>query len=192
MTAPASPSHIPAGATAEGDGIVIGGGPVPVDAYIDYQCPFCRQFELASGAALAAMASDGSISLIYHPRSFLDAASTTRSSTRAAASAGCAAYGGRFREYSMAVFTSQPPEGGPGLTDAELIELGISAGLSREEFRDCVVSGHYLDWPGYVTELALARGVAATPTVLVDGTQVDPDARIIAAAVAAATGIGRE
>jgi len=192
MTAPAVPSHVPAGATAQGDGIVIGGGPVQVDAYIDFLCPFCRQFELANAAALDAMAADGSISLIYHPMSFLDEASSTRYSTRAAASSGCASDAGRFPEYAMALFTHQPPEGGPGLTDAELIELGVQAGLPRAEFRDCVVSGHYLDWPGYVTELATARGVPATPTVLVDGARVDPEARIIAAAVAAATGAGTE
>ena len=49
MTDPAAPGHIPAGATPEGDGVLAGNGPVRVDAFIDFLCPFCRRFELSSG-----------------------------------------------------------------------------------------------------------------------------------------------
>jgi len=46
----------------------------------------------------------------------------------------------------------------------------------------------YLDWPQYVTARATAAGVSATPTVLVAGTVVRPDAQTITAAVARAGG----
>ena len=49
MTYPTIPEHVPAGVAPEGDGVVIGAGPVRVDAFIDFLCPFCRQFELSSG-----------------------------------------------------------------------------------------------------------------------------------------------
>ena len=42
---------LPTGVTAEGDGIAIGETGVRVDAYIDFLCPFCRQFEATSGDA---------------------------------------------------------------------------------------------------------------------------------------------
>jgi protein-disulfide isomerase len=184
MTNVAVPGHVPASATAEGDGIVIGSGPVTVDAYIDFLCPFCRHFELRSGGTLARLVSDGQISLVYHPMNFLDAASTTNYSTRAAAASGCASDGGRFPEYAHALFTSQPPEGGPGLTDAKLAELAGAVGLPGA-FADCLHSGRYLDWPSYVTALATARGVQATPTVLVNGAPVPATPRMISAAVAA-------
>jgi len=96
MTGPGAPGRIPAGATPEGDGVLVGHGPVRVDAFIDFLCPFCRQFELSSGSALASLVTDGLISLAYHPMNFLDQASTTNYSTRAAAASGCAADGGRF------------------------------------------------------------------------------------------------
>ena len=48
----------------------------------------------------------------------------------------------------------------------------------------------YLDWPPYVTARATALGVEGTPTVLVAGTAVRPDARAIAAAVRNAAGHG--
>ncbi|HEX2321733.1 MAG TPA: thioredoxin domain-containing protein [Streptosporangiaceae bacterium] len=188
MTDLSVPSRLPAGATEEGDGIVIGKGPVRVDAFIDFMCPFCRRFELSAGPALADLVSDGQISLIYHPMNFLDEASTTNYSTRAAAASGCAADAGLFAEYTHALYVSQPPEGGPGLNDAKLAELGGAAGLDISAFTACVSDAPYLDWPAYVTARATALGVEGTPTVLVANAFVRPEARAIGAAVAAASG----
>jgi protein-disulfide isomerase len=166
--------------------VVIGTGPVSVDVFIDFLCPFCRQFELSAGETLAAMAADGRISLAYHPMNFLDAASTTRYSTRAAAASGCAADGDRLAEYAHALFVDQPPEGSAGLTDAQLVEIGVAAGLPRAAFGECVQQGRYLDWPPHVTARATDLGVSATPTVLVAGVPVPANARMITAAVAEA------
>src|SRR5579862_4496966 len=186
MTDLTIPSRLPAGATGEGDGIVIGHGPVRVDAFIDFLCPFCRQFELSAGPTLVGLVSGGQVSLVYHPMNFLDEASTTNYSTRAAAASGCAADGGRFAEYAHALFVSQPPEGGPGLSDAELADLGRAVGLDGAAFTACLSEGPYLDWPSRVTARATALGVEATPTVLVAGAVVSPEARSIGAAVAGA------
>jgi protein-disulfide isomerase len=188
MTDLTVPGRLPVGATGEGDGIMIGNGPVRVDAFIDFLCPFCRQFELSAGPTLTDLVSGGRVSLVYHPMNFLDQASTTNYSTRAAAASGCAADQGRFVEYAHALFVSQPPEGGPGLSDAELAGLGRTVGLDGAAFTACVSDAPYLDWPRYVTERAIALGVDATPTVLVAGTPVSPRARPIGTAVAAAGG----
>ncbi|HEV2450949.1 MAG TPA: thioredoxin domain-containing protein [Streptosporangiaceae bacterium] len=188
MADPAVPGRLPAGATVEGDGVIVGRGPVRVDAFIDFLCPFCRRFELSSGPALAELVADGQVSLVYHPMNFLDGASTTNYSTRAAAASGCAADEGRFVEYAHALFVNQPPEGGPGLSDAELAAIGRAVGLADPAFTACVSGAPYLDWPPYVTDLATAAGVEATPTVLVAGAAVRPEARPIAAAVARAAG----
>jgi protein-disulfide isomerase len=190
MTDQAAPSRVPAGATAEGDGIVVGRGPVRVDAFIDFLCPYCRRFELSSGPALARMVADGQISLAYHPMNFLDPASTTNYSTRATAASGCAADRGQFAEYAHALFVGQPPEGGPGLSDTELIDIGREAGLAEPAFAACVTDGPYLDWPPYVTARATALGINATPTVLVAGMDVSPGQEAIAAAVTTAASGG--
>jgi protein-disulfide isomerase len=181
------PNRLPAGVTEEGDGIMIGRGPVRVDAFIDFMCPFCRRFELSSGPTLADLTAGGQVSLVYHPLDFLDRASTTNYSTRAAAASGCASDRGRFVEFAHALFVSQPPEGGPGLTDAELADLGRESGLADTSFATCVSDAPYLDWPPYVNARAAVLGVEATPTVLVAGTAVKPEARSIAAAVAELT-----
>jgi protein-disulfide isomerase len=183
MTDLITPSHIPAGATPEGDGVITGDGPVRVDAFIDFLCPFCRRFELSAGPALADLIAGRLISLAYHPMNFLDEASTTNYSTRAAAASGCAADQGRFLDYAHALFLGQPPEGGPGLTNAELARIGHDIGLPDPSFATCVSEAPYLDWPPFVTARATALGVQATPTVLVAGTAVQSDARAITAAV---------
>lgn len=188
MTHPIAPSHVPAGATPESDGIFVGDGPVRVDAFIDFQCPYCRLFELSSGPTLAELVADQLVSIVYHPMNFLDEASTTDYSTRAAASSGCAADQGQFLPYAHELFVNQPPEGGPGLSDAELAAIGRAAGLADAAFGTCLAGAPYLDWPAYVTARAFALGVSGTPTVRVAGTMVRPDARTITAAVAAARG----
>ncbi len=187
MTHPTIPDRVPAGATSEGDGIVIGDGPVRVDVFIDFLCPYCRQFELSSAAALAALVTGRLASLCYHPMNFLDLASTTTYSTRAAAASGCAADQGRFADYAHELFIHQPPEGGPGLSDAELISIGRGAGLAGADFAACVSAAPYLAWPPYVTARAAAAGIGATPTVLVAGAEVRAEPQAITAAVARAS-----
>jgi protein-disulfide isomerase len=187
MTGPAAPSVVPAGAAGEGDGIVVGAGPARVDLFIDFMCPFCQRFELSAGPTLQRLLAGEQVSVVYHPMNFLDAASTTNYSTRAAAASGCAADAQRFTQYAHALFVNQPPEGGAGLSNAELAGIGREVGLS-DGFAACLDSGRYLDWPPYVTARAGALGVSATPTVLVNGTAVSPEARAITAAVAEVTG----
>jgi protein-disulfide isomerase len=183
--APVAPTSVPAHSTPEGDGVVVGGGPVVVDAYIDFQCPFCRAFELSSGDDLRAMAAEGAITLVFHPMNFLDEASTNQYSSRAASASGCASDAGRFSQYAQVLFANQPPEGGPGLTDEQLVELGVAVGLTDPAFVRCVPEHAYVPWADYVTQRAFARGVSGTPTTLVAGVPVPANSRAIAAAVAA-------
>jgi protein-disulfide isomerase len=181
-TAMPRPARVPAGATADGDGIVLGEGPARVDAYVDFLCPFCRQFEQRSGTTLKRLVAARAISLVYHPLGFLDGLSTTRYSSRASAASGCASDGGRFEEYKDIVFANQPPEGGPGLGDDELIALGVAVGRD-DAFARCVLSGVHLPWADFVTASAAARGVSGTPSVFVAGVPVPANGEIIAAAV---------
>ncbi|MGW4440939.1 DsbA family protein [Streptomyces sp. NPDC004596] len=180
-----SPSRVPANASTSGDGIVVAAGPVQVDAFIDFLCPFCKQFEGRSGPLLDELAADQAISLVYHPMGFLDDLSTTRYSSRASAASGCASDGGHFMEYLYALFANQPPEGGPGLSDDELVELGRAVGLGDSSFAECVRQAVYLDWSSYVTATAVQRGVGGTPTVAVQGVPVPANPQTILAAVRA-------
>lgn len=166
------PVPVPHGTTPTGDGVVMGVGAVDIDAYIDFQCPFCKQFEQMTGPLLERLVADRAIRLIYHPMNFLDAVSTAAYSTRAGAASGAAADAGRFREYTRALFENQPPEGGMGLSDGQLVELGQEIGITDPAFAETIRRGRYLPWPPYVTERAIARGVAGTPSVFANGVPI--------------------
>ncbi|GAB3138684.1 thioredoxin domain-containing protein [Micromonospora sonneratiae] len=176
----------PQGATSDGTGIIVGSGPVTIDVYEDFICPACGQFEKQIGGTLDQLVSEGKAKVIYRPVAFLDRFSTTEYSTRSSAASGCAAEGGKFREYAKALFDRQPPEGGPGLSNDELISIGTGVGLDQDSFGSCVRDGKYKSWTRHVTEGAAKANVNATPTVLVDGKEVQSSAEAITAAVAAA------
>lgn len=176
----------PAGAVANDSGILVGSGPVTLDVYEDFICPACARFEQTAGPTLDRLVTEKKVRIVYHPVAFLDRFSSTEYSTRASAASGCAAEGDKFREYARELFEQQPPEGGPGLSDQELVDLGATSGLSPDSFAPCVHDGTYRSWTRHVTEEATRAGVSATPTVLVAGKPVEPTAEAITAAVAAA------
>ncbi|WP_341719346.1 thioredoxin domain-containing protein [Micromonospora sp. FIMYZ51] len=162
----------PPGANDAGTGIVVGSGPVTIDIYEDYLCPACKQFEQTSGETINQLVSEGKVRVVYHPVAYLNRYSSTEYSTRSSAAAGCAAEGGRFTEFGKALFERQPPEGGAGLSDDQLIDIGAEVGLDRDAFGSCVREGKYKSWTAHVTDEASRANVTGTPTVLVDGEAV--------------------
>jgi protein-disulfide isomerase len=173
----------PAHATANADGLVVGNGPKTVDVYLDFMCPHCKVFEQSAGGSLNQMVADNKIKLVYHPVAFLDNASTTQYSTRSAAASACAADAGKLPEYVQTLYANQPAEGSAGLGDDQLITLGHTAGISGSAFDTCVRDGKYRSWVQHVTDAAVSRGVTGTPTVFVDGKQVEASAPAITQAL---------
>jgi protein-disulfide isomerase len=182
--APQPPARIPSAATEEGDGIVVADGPARVDVFVDFLCPYCRAFEERAGESLNGLVASGAVNLVYHPVAFLERLSTAHYPSRASAASGAAADEGRFAEYKDALFAAQPEEGGPGLSDDELIAIGTSLGLD-DAFAARVRDQAYLPWTAFVTAQAIEDGVGGTPSVFVDGDQVDPDPGAIEAAAGA-------
>lgn len=178
--------NAPAGAANDDTGIAVGSGPVTVDVYEDFICPACRAFEQAAGSTLDRLVEEKKARVVYHPVAFLDRLSSTGYSTRASAAAGCAAEAAKFREYAAKLFQQQPPEGGPGLSDQELVGIGTSIDISVDSFAPCIYDGTYRSWTRHVTDEASRAGITATPTVLVAGKKVTASAEAITAAVAAA------
>ncbi|WP_326555214.1 DsbA family protein [Micromonospora sp. NBC_01813] len=177
----------PPGLVANDSGIPVGDGPVTVDLYADFLCPACRQFEQQVGPTLDQLVDDGRITLVYHPVAILDRLSDDAYSTRSSAASGCAVAGGKFSEYAAALYEQQPAEGGPGLSDEQLIAIGGEVGLDTGSFGQCVRDGTYRNWPEHVTDEAGRAGVSGTPTVMVGGETVGSSADAITAAVDAAS-----
>lgn len=161
----------PASAVDDGTAFALGSGPVTVDVYEDFMCPVCKNFETATGATLTELATAGKITLRFHPVAILDGASNgTEFSTRSAAAAAAAAEAGKFTEFHDVLYANQPEENSDGLTDAKMIELAASVGLTSDTFVTAVNEGTYKTWATKATETFSERGYNGTPTIAVNGT----------------------
>ena len=183
-----SASALPAGVDKSDYGVVYGAkttGVPRVDLYEDFQCPACAMFEPINGYRLVDLADKGKITLVWHPASFLDdakaaenqAAGNPNSSKRATAAWGCAIDAGKAAQYHKAVFANQPKTEGQGYSDITLITLGsqiIDKG-KLAEFTDCVNSGKYADWAVASNQTFNKKGIASTPTLLINGKEQKPE-----------------
>lgn len=174
-------------------GVGSAGAPVRVDVYQDFMCPYCGQFEQVNGPVLARLVDQGMVRLEIHPISFLDQLSEgTEYSTRSANAFVTAAQAdpGTVLDFNSALFANQPAEGSPGLTDEQLADVALSAGIDPTVV-DTFTEMAYEDWVEDGTEQAFADGVTGTPTILVDGEQFSGDiltAGPLEAAIRAAEG----
>ncbi|HEX4361592.1 MAG TPA: thioredoxin domain-containing protein [Pseudonocardia sp.] len=178
---------IPVNATASGVTVGQASAPAAVDIYLDFQCPVCRGYEQQSGPTLDSLIASGAAKVTYHPLAFLDRSSSTKYSTRASEAAGCAAQDGPavFAQYVKLLYANQPPEGGDGLPESQLISLGQQAGAGAN-FAGCVSANTFAHWTAALTDAASKAGIDATPTVEVNGKQIDNTDAALRQAVAAA------
>lgn len=166
----------PEEATAEGAFVV--GNPdaeVTVTLVEDFQCPACKQFESLVGDQLDEYAAGDDVRLEYRSIAFLDRASTTNYSSRALNASACMMDQGQdtWLAWHELMFERQPPEGGAGLTDGELAEIAGEAGADEAEISACIQDATYADWVEATTDKANDDGINSTPTVFVNGEEVE-------------------
>jgi protein-disulfide isomerase len=159
---------------------------VDIQLYVDYLCPYCGAFEAENGAQLATWVKSGAATVEIHPLAFLDANSQgTKYSTRAANAAACVANfdPDRFFEFNTALFTNQPEEGTPGLTDAELFDHAKSVDVKNaDDIEKCITDRTFAAWTKDATDRTFHKPVpnsdvtefTSTPTVIVNGKQYVP------------------
>jgi protein-disulfide isomerase/uncharacterized membrane protein YphA (DoxX/SURF4 family) len=145
-----------------------------VDVYEDFMCPYCGQFEKLSEGLVQRYADRG-VQFRYHVIAFLDRASTTQYSTRAASALGVVldttgpAAAKRFHDE---LYAQQPQEGSAGLSDGQLVQLAVQAGAQESAVKQGIDDHQYAQWAANANDAASKAGVNGTPTVLVGGKQV--------------------
>lgn len=162
----------PPGTYTKDVGFAVGNGPKLVEIYVDYQCPLCRNFENQTRDTLDQQLAAGNVKVVYYPVAILNRYSKNNYSTRAAAAAGCAAESGKFPEYHYALFANQPAENTAGPTDTQLIKTGKTVGLGTK-FEQCVKDGKYTSWTQHTSDNFEERKLTGTPSLFVDGKQMD-------------------
>jgi len=148
--------------------------PVVVDVYEDFMCPFCGQFEARSGDLVDEYAGSR-VRFRYHVISFLDRASSSDYSTRAANALAVVldTAGPKVaKRFHDALYARQPEEGGAGLSDDQLVSLAVAVGADRSRVEAPIRRLAFAQWVRNATDAASKAGVNQTPTVLVDGTAV--------------------
>ena len=155
---------------ADGYGIVLNkDAKVKVDLWEDFQCPNCRNFEAVSGGYLNDLARAGKIRVTYHPMTFIGPESIL-----AAAAAACTVDSGKFLQMHMALYESQPAKENSGTwTNAALKVIATTAGDTSSATQACIDSGKYVNWTKNVEADAATKNVNSTPTMFINGKQLD-------------------
>ncbi|GAA3795001.1 DsbA family protein [Cellulomonas soli] len=186
------------GIPVSSDGVgSVGDGDVVVQVYMDFMCPYCGQFDVANSADLDAFVESGDVTVVYHVLSFLDGNSQgTFYSTRAANASTIVADQApeQYTAFIAALYANQPAENTEGLTDVEIGQLALDAGVPQsvvDTFTDTVDGTFttqdddteqqgtwrtYAPWAAAVTGQALTDlGKISTPTILIDGEKFTGD-----------------
>lgn len=160
--------------------------PVRIVTYIDYQCPYCEQFETTNEAQIKSLVESGAATLEIHPVSFLDNSSQgNRYSSRAANAAACVANydPNDYFAVNTALYADQPAESTNGRTDAQLLATLKKGGADSGDITSCVKTEEFKTWVSASTarlkigsSTPVFQGVATTPiafpgtpTVFVNG-----------------------
>jgi len=148
---------------------------VPViSIYVDYQCPFCGNFENFNAPLIISKVAAGEWIVEYHPISFLDGGgSPNEFSSRAANAAVCVAEfsPNQFMAMNNKIFANQPPEATAGPEDNELVAFAESVDVSNlDKIRSCIKNKAFDKWIGDTTSDTLGAPVPGTEDLIVDST----------------------
>lgn len=140
-----------------------------VEIFVDFQCPHCADFEAASQEELRRLAAEGDAFVVYRPMAFLN-----EYSVRAMNAVGAVIDSGDA-DAALALhdlFFEEQPAG--DLPDPEwYVEQAASVGADSEAVAQAIRDHEFEQWVVNGTDAASKRGVTGTPTVFVDGTQVE-------------------
>ena len=139
-----------------------------IDIYEDFQCPVCARFASINGITIEKAIEEKKAKVVYHTLSFLGTESVL-----AANAAACAADEDKFLAFHKAFYANQPAENAGAINATFLKALGASIGITSEKFATCVDTGGYSDWVKNVAEAGSKANVNSTPTVFVNGKEID-------------------
>jgi protein-disulfide isomerase len=160
-------------------GFVVGdaNAPATLVVYEDFQCPSCKEFEHVDGPTVSKYISDGKVKVEFRPIAILDRFSSTNYSTRSLNAAACVrnySTAAAFKTFHDLLYAHQPEENSAGLPDSQLITYaGQAMHETNPDVATCINDGTYEDWASSATEASSKDGITATPTILLDGDQVD-------------------
>ena len=139
--------------------------PVVVTVFSDFHCPHCAEFDEQYSSVLDQAGRSGRARIEIYPMAFID-----EGSTAAANAFACAAEAGFGPAYYTGLFANRSL----AWNDDQLIALAGAVGATASpEFTSCVTGRAHAGWVDSINAAAAQQGVTGTPTLFVDGAQVD-------------------
>lgn len=167
-TSTAIPSSV---SESDGYGIVFNGdltGKPVVDIWEDLQCPACANFKATNGAYIEELITQKKAKVVFHVLSFLGPESKL-----AANAVACSIDEGKFLQFHSYLYSNQPEKNSGRWSNTGLLEVGAVVGLTSSKFKDCVNTGTYNGWVDSVAGDGASKSINATPTVFVNGKEID-------------------
>ena len=139
-----------------------------VDIWEDLQCPVCARFEQTNGAFIEKLITEKRAVVNFHLLSFIGPESILAANALA-----CAADEEKFLPFHARLYATQGAENSGVWSNEGLITSAKEAGLSSSSFASCVNSGKYSNWVSDVGDEGVSKGINSTPTVFVNGKELD-------------------
>jgi protein-disulfide isomerase len=139
-----------------------------IEIYEDFQCPACARFESIAGGYIEELITTKKAKVAFHTLSFLGGESQI-----AANAAACSADEGKFLQLHKTLMANQPSENSGAWNSSYFSTLGLGLGISSPEYDKCVADNKYMGWVKNVAEEGAKRNINSTPTVLINGKEID-------------------
>lgn len=144
-----------------------------VAVYVDFQCPACKAFESENDSTLKEMAKAGDIILEQQVVSILDHTTSTNYASRSGNAFACVVNTApdKAGDFANKLFEIQPPEGGAGIPNTELVDAAKETGVEGAD--ECITNGGYRGWIKDKTDAAIEKGLQGTPAIFINDTLWD-------------------
>jgi protein-disulfide isomerase len=155
------------------EGTILGSAsaPVKMDAWEDYQCPYCQVWTLQwEPHVVQDFVASGIVQYQFHDYAFLGTDHTPDESLQAAVAAQCASDQGEFWQYHDWLYANQNPNGeNQGwFTPAKLDLIAQKVGLTLATFDTCLADPARAAAVQTEQDAGTALGINGTPAIFVN------------------------
>jgi len=152
------------------------GATVLVEVWEDFQCPACRNYSTDIEPLIAEnYVATGHVRYVFRQFPFLDERVPSSNESQQSANASmCAAEQERFWDYHDMLFANWNGENRGAFSDKRLVAFAEALGLDMDRFNSCFQENKYRDEIAKDKADGQELGVTGTPSVFVDGQQLNP------------------
>ena len=158
--------------TVDNDAIRLGpaDAKATIDLYVDYGCPHCKEYDAATAETYEQLLGEGNVAIKFHLIKFQ---TISYGATAGSASAAVAAHQPQdWLAFHSALFVNQTEQTSTW-QNADIVPFAQQQGVTNPDALKEIGEGKYGSWINSNTSDAAKAGVQATPTIKVNGEQIE-------------------